>query len=700
MNPNRCSRFWADWVLAFALMAVLVLVYIPFIQINLTWDGAFFIHEELKPVRHGIATHFLFGPWLRSCLLLGARFGIEPRIAGSIQSLVTMVAAMGLFYVAMRRCGIGRPWAAAYTLLMGCNAPALENATTVEVYGVAMLAVMLSLHGFLNEARSPNFRGSAWLLAANILVAWVHVGFCFWVLGLYLALGLSERFVSRFMLRLGQGLLVLLVLMGTKYQAKIVHLDLVFNYRYMYHTFYHFQPCAQHLVNALLAPLDSIQAFAGLSIFPAVVGWRVMRGRLTALSLHAVVTSLLFVGFFHAWNTDFGVFYMPVMILWGIFAAHGCEAAFRSGDRAVQISLLALACFAVACAILPFQDFRFVDNWIHGTPNRLWLGALFYGFLIAQWLVAGRILNREAAPRPVGPALAFTAAGMALAASVFCFLPRPLFYLRADETHEYTMAVRSLMRGRDLGHERLITAFQVERVEFETGVKACASTSLGHDFSDGVLFDQNLASEWIRDGGYGENELHVWIDARALEDGAKYWKLGILNDIPIESLEFEPVAVDCEVKASLRAFYRIRFTDMVEARRYAFRLDPYPPEEAGDTRITRIRPNYEQAMRREGEWLELNYLVEHPEVGPLRPVGVEFFLNGAAAGSRRHVQREAGAVRLRVPESCGPDFALGIRVTPGWRAADGRELGVALLPAQWGGKLAAGLARPSSTPTP
>ncbi|MEN6627048.1 MAG: hypothetical protein ABFD69_12555 [Candidatus Sumerlaeia bacterium] len=684
MNQVDSKISGRDAAWAAGLAALLAVAYASLIQFNLTWDGAFFVREELGAVRDPIETHLLFGPWLRLWLVAGAWLHLEPRVAGSLQSAVTMACAMGLFFLALRRCGTGRGWAAVFTLLMGCNAPVIENATTVEVYAPAVLAVMLSLHAFLGEAASPGRRGAIRLIAACILVAFCHAGYCFWILSAYLALGLYERRPARFALRMAQGAVVVLALVAVKYAAARAGVDTANSVESMYRKFYLKQSVWMHAVNIAMAPADSIQAFAGLAIFPAVLGWRVARRRLGALAIHAVLSLILFIAFFHAWNIDFGNFYLPVMMPLGIFAALGCEAAFRNPARAPRWPLGVLAMLTVVLVILPFQDFRFI-GWIAGGQYRLWLGVMFYILVAAQWILAGRLERSAGAAgrRPGIPAMAGVSTVL-LAVTLFCYLPMPLERLKPDQARDYSVAVKALMRGRDLSRQRLITGFFSCRVELETGITACSASWIGKRGSEVPQYDQHPASEWIRDTARGTDPLQVWIDAGALAEARKLWNRGLMADIPIDLLEFRPVAVECDVPGeSLKNFYEIKFKDPAEARRHGLRLDPYPAEDWGGTPVTWTRPRCEQTLRRQGEWLEFKYWVGHDDLGTTRPVRVEIFLNGAPVYTRRHDRDKLGEPRLRVPAALGPEITLAIRVTPARRAKEGRDLGVGLYPFKW-----------------
>lgn len=659
-----------------AIAAALAAAYALLIQFNYTYDGAFFTKYALQPNNYFYATHPIFGPWLRLAMAVGGALGLDPRIAGSMQSVLTMAAAMALLFVAMRRCGVARGWSALFTILMALNATTLDNATSVELYGLSMAAVMLSLNAFLSEARRPTRGGAWWLLAANVFVVWAHVGFSFWVLSEYVALAIVERRVWRGVLRFAQGFGVLAGLYAAMWASIAVGFKAYGVYDYMYETFYQPQSLLSHAGNFVLAPATWFQAFAGLAIFPAVTGWLLDRRRMPALALHVALVSVLFFGFYHAWNVDWGTFYLPLMAVWAIFAALGAQAVFRGGDGKSQWALGLIVLPIAALLVRPYQGRLEGSFWIYGHPSQALSGVLFYAFAAAQWHMAARLsagtVSRVGRNRA---GLAWAAA--ALAVTLACYLPRPLWLLQPDEFHDYLVEVRGLAGGRDVSRERLITSRQADRIELETGVKACSYPLIGAKPSEGIPYDQNPAWEWIRDTARSSEPLHVWMDAAILPTARILWNRGILEDIPMELLSFRPVAV------GRHAFLEITFKDAEEARRHWLRLDPYPVENWGGRPVEWTRPGYECRVARGGDSLEVKYYVGHKRIGRKRPVRVEIFINGELVHSARHVRKETVAARLKVPESAGKEITLAIKVTPGWRAREGRDLGVGLYPLQW-----------------
>lgn len=665
-----------DAALAIAIGAALAAAYALLIQFNYTYDGAFYTKCALQPNDYFLAAHMIFGPWLKLAMTVGGALGIDPRIAGSLQSVLTMAATMALLFIAMRRCGVARAWGALFTILMALNAATLDNATSVELYGFSMAAVMLSLNAFLSESRRPT-RGGAWrLIAANVFVVWAHVGFSFWVLGGYVALAIAERRFWRGMQRFAQGFGVLAALYGAMWASTVIGLKVYGAYDYMYAKFYQQQSILSHAVSFVLAPATWFQAFGGLAIFPAVTGWLLERRRMPALALHGALTSVLFFGFYHAWNVDWGTFYMPIMAVWAIFAALGAQAVFRGGDKRVQWALGLLALLIAAFLIRPYQGHRHESFWVYGHPSFALSGVLFYACVVAQWHVAAK-LSAGTASRLVRNRAGLAWAAAALAITLFCYLPRQLWLLRPDEFHDYSDEVRNLMRGRDILRERLISSRQSDRIELDTGVKACSYELIGSKPSEGILYDQNPVSEWIRDTVRPSDPLHVWMDAAILPTAQMLWNRGILEDIPVDLLSFRPVTV------GKHTFVEIAFKDADEARRYALRLDPYPAEDWGGVPVEWTRPSYEQKVAREGDSLDVKYFVGHKRIGPTHPVRVEIFIDGALVHSSRHEHQGASTAKLRVPETAGKKFTLAIKVKPGYRAREGRDLGVGLYPPRW-----------------
>lgn len=540
-----------DAAVAAGLALVLGVVYAALIQLNLTYDGAFFAYEELQPVRHHLAPHLIFGPWLRGVLWVGNGFAISPRVAGSLQSAGTMALAIALFYMALRRCAVSRPWGVLFSPLMGLNAPWIENATSVECYGVTMFAVMLSLHAFLSETRSPSARGAIFLLIANMLVVWAHIGFSFWVLSVYIALGIREGSGPRILTRLAQGFAVLAALMATEWIANQFGSKASSEYDFMLTRFFRPQTLLSHLLNALIAPSESIQAFAGLALVPAALGLRLAWRRHRALALHTLVATLLFVAFYHAWRIDWGTFYLPAIVLLGIFAAIGCEAVFTGGGRSAQIILVIIALVTAAFIMLPYQDYSFIPRWINGWERRAPIAVLFYISVAAQWRLGTKLSKAETRqPHREITRASIIFACVAIALTLLCYLPRPIELLKPDEMHHYAAAVRKLAATQKPGTMRLITCFQPRRVELDTGVKSCSSNEIGIKADEQKRYGPNRAAEWIR----AANSLDVWIDSAAMLEARTLWPRGALKEIPIDSLSFEPVTIDSPTS---RTFYRI-----------------------------------------------------------------------------------------------------------------------------------------------
>lgn len=675
-QQNKSPVSWRDAALALAIAAVLALVYALLIQASYTWDGAFLTKNALKPNEYFYATHLIFGPWLKLTMSVGAGLKLDPRVAGSVQSALTMAGTMALLFIAMRRCGVARGWAALFTLLVALNAPSLENATTVELYGLAMIAVMLSLHAFLSEARRPGRGGAWWLIAANIFVVWVQVGFAFWVLSQYVALAIHERNARRAVFRFAQGFCVLAGMLGGVWASRAIGLKEYGAYDYMVSTFYQTQSLGSHALNFVLAPATWFQAFAGLAVFPAITGWLIERRRLSALAIHAALASILFFGFYHAWNVDWATFYMPLIVVWAIFAALGAQAALRSPDKRIHWTLAVMALTAAIFLIRPYQGRLVGLHWLYADPSFTLSGILFYAFALAQWRIAKR-LSDVSDSQPIHPRVALAIGAAALAITLYAYLPRQLWLLQNDDGSEYVAAVRELLDGRDVSRERLITTFHPDRIEIETGLQACSWKMIGSRPSDGMLYDQNPISEWIRDTGRPTDPLRVWIDAAVVPNAETYWNRGILEDIPIDLLSFRPVTI------GKFTFMEIAFKDPSEARRHGLRLDAYPEENWAGQPVAWTRPNHEAKVARQGEWLEVEYYIGHKSIGPGRPVRVDISINDWLAHSSRHVANGGSVAKVRVPESAGKQFRLGIKVSPGHRAAEGRDLGIGLYPLRW-----------------
>ncbi|MEN6625395.1 MAG: hypothetical protein ABFD69_04100 [Candidatus Sumerlaeia bacterium] len=174
------------------IMAALMVAYAALASPNLTRDGAasiawFHEHGMMRPL------HPLWGYFLSLCLNAGRAAGLTLMQAGQMQSALTAAAAGGMYFAWLRRLGVGMRTATLFAMIFGLSGTVLEIATTVDLYGVALLAVVLSLHAWLSEIKEPSPGGAAELWGACALVVGLHAAWAPWVLVIYVVLAWNER---------------------------------------------------------------------------------------------------------------------------------------------------------------------------------------------------------------------------------------------------------------------------------------------------------------------------------------------------------------------------------------------------------------------------------------------------------------------------------------------------------------------------
>jgi hypothetical protein len=176
-----------DWAWAGGLFVLFATLYLALSQPNLAYDGASFIVQ----VRDAPQTHRLhpgFGYYLHACLRVGVLFGLDSATAGVVQSALIGALALALLFALIRKLNVARPIAAVGVVLLGLNASFLEVGTTVELYAVSALTIVLSLWAWDLRLRRESLRTAAILFAAAVLVGAMHLAFSLWVAALYLGL--------------------------------------------------------------------------------------------------------------------------------------------------------------------------------------------------------------------------------------------------------------------------------------------------------------------------------------------------------------------------------------------------------------------------------------------------------------------------------------------------------------------------------
>ncbi|MCE5230613.1 hypothetical protein LLG95_13615 [bacterium] len=371
--------------------AGMLVVYYALRQANLTYDGAAFItwfsnYPDVHP------QHPLFGYYFHLCMKLGEALRLTHAQVGNLQSALTAAAAVGLYYGWLRRLNISQSTATLFTFILAFAGTVLEIATTVELYGIALLTVMISLHAWLGELRKPNAPGALALFVSCWLIVMFHVGWALWVLVLYLSLAWSERAHRlRATGRIAEGAaiamaLVLWFILTNQFGARGMLYQKTFYSIYV--------PGSGNLFSLLKPFWTFFIGFVvngGLLLFPAVAGAFRRRREMPGLFAAFVFGTLIFLVCFGFWPADRGEFYLPLALLWGCFAARAVEDYSRDKDFVLEFGLAA-AIYAAAI---------FASIWIK-QPH--FVAFLFWIYAAASvrlgWRASGMRPDLEPQPRP------------------------------------------------------------------------------------------------------------------------------------------------------------------------------------------------------------------------------------------------------------------------------------------------------------
>ncbi len=416
-SVNRLDRL-LPWLLAIVLLGI----YLALRQANLTYDEAAFLawyHDPSGNLMHRL--HPAWGYLLCGWLQLTQAAGLTLVAGGKLQAALATALSLVLFYRLLRRQRISPAIAACFMLLMGLNATFLEFATTVELYGVLMVATMLGLLAFDSELKRPGPAGAAGLWLACLAMVAIHPGWAFLVLAIYLALAWGERGRPRRAAgRIAEGAAVALIVGGWIVLAG----GLGAEHRQEAHAFIsgYYGPKGEWglLGSPLWQPYLTLIHNSGLLLYPAI--WTAVRERrrLNGWFIALLVATATYFIVFGGWPADMGEFFTPLQPLWAFFAARGIDRWSGLLPRRGRLLAAGLAGYAVLVAA-PFF------NWPLAP------------FVIAFWayvalsVIAARWSEWRPSPPPAPVAQQLGLALAMVALTLAFYMPRALAMREPDD---------------------------------------------------------------------------------------------------------------------------------------------------------------------------------------------------------------------------------------------------------------------------
>lgn len=503
-SPAKTSTL--DRIIPWIIGAALTIVYTALAQANLKHDGAAFItwyYERGMPHQQ----HPIFGYYLYLCLKLGQASGLTLVRAGLLQSALAAAAAAGLYFCWLRRLAIATETAALFTLLFALSGTVLEIATTVELYGVTLLVVIVSLHAWLGEVRKPGIRGAVGLWVSCLLIVMLHVGWALWVLVVYLSLAWRERARRRRALfRVGEGALVAAAL-GLWFVAGRHFGGLGLEYQ---KTFYSaFAPAGINLLTPFWTVFVGLIVNGGLVLFPAIAAaFRYRHKNSNLFVLWAMATAVFFV-IFGFWPADRGEFYLPVLAVWGFFAARAAQEWSRDSNTSMHYTAT-----AIGYALMLWAGMR---------VGEAWLIALFFWIYAAASARWGWVEAIRKQKQPVGNPRALLAC-LLIGVTLVLYLPQAISETRPNAVTK-RLNVFNKIAPRDA---RLVTAIAPYVAFAQTGhpTQAPLADPFAYDFHN---TRQYLAS-FIEDARAGGPP--IWMDEASWNNREKIFNFP--GEKPIE----------------------------------------------------------------------------------------------------------------------------------------------------------------------
>jgi hypothetical protein len=508
-----------------------------------------------------------------------------------------------------------------------------------------------------------------------LLVVFFHIGFSFWVLALYLGLCFAHRHDRRRVVAfLVEGAVIAAILLVVLLMNRKPLVGDEDYFQWMWKTFFRVGDPWRAVRRVLVAPMNDINLYMGLALFPGVAGWWLIRRRWPALAAMIALATFLFLLFYSFWPVDYGNYYLPLLPLWGLTAALGCQAVLRHGSPFQRALLFILMLVDVGLYVFVLRDRPTVEDPLSLAP--IWTIGFYAASALTILLLPSPVRPDDAhAPSQRPRVIAYAALGLALQAAAYT--PRAIHQSRFDDLGRSVAALRSIDPVSAYLQTFLISSHYRPLALAMTGIPLTSMGMTGLGPADGILYDDHPIARWLRNTPDPHSDNHVWFDDEALAYAREHWDDGVLADIPMDLFDFEPR------REGSYLFHRARFKDPAEARRYFLRQDPYPSEDWGGVRVTWLRPVTQLWIEPRRGRLNLRYWIGHPENGNAYPVRVRIQIDGRSLSDLQCPRMGVYDVRLDLDLTDQTTATLTVRTDPEWISPERRHLGVALYPIQW-----------------
>ncbi len=544
MSPDS-SRALLQKSIPWLLFGFFFSFYLIFHQANPPYDSGAFVAWWRDGVVEWLHPHHpLFAYGMAWTLAAGRAAGLSAMGAGLVHVAFFTAFSLALFYMFLRRCGVGTTISACFAAMLGLNSTVLINATSVELYASSLFAIMLSLHAFLSVARKKTTLNLAVLWLLCLVVVSLHAGYAMWVLAIYLTLAWRDRRdLSKGFVWLAQGAAAGVVFIGWLYLADVLSAKALVDTKSFYEQFWMRPEDGGVLWRCVRAPLYDFSSFAGLILFPAMAGLAAFRKTQYDMARFFVISTIGFFSFYTFWVPDHGSFYLPLQPVWGLFAALALERFLKqTNKKGLALLLLGMAVYAILFVWLPFERSH--------KPNGLselatWvLGVSFLPVLALSWL-GGIRLRRAVEPETPGRGNALIYAGSVLLASCLIYLPGVFLLLKPNADTLLLWSFRDLDTPSGARLVTRLTDFRPEAVterECLTAPNIFASPPSPDDYEH---FNKQF-NRWLDESGHPDTPLYFDDTCHLYRDWL--WAINLVwtrdngkDLLPHEQFDFTPV---------------------------------------------------------------------------------------------------------------------------------------------------------------